>query len=69
MQISSRWVKELWTYSSIVNIRHCYYEKANDEVVEIAMIETKEGLHNIEEIASVEGLNGFYIGTSGTHLC
>ena len=40
-----------------------YFQHANDEVLAIAMIETKEGLENVEEIASVEGLNGFYIGT------
>ena len=40
-----------------------YFDNANNEVLAIAMIETKEGLNNIEEIASVDGLNGFYIGT------
>ena len=40
-----------------------YFEKANNEVLAIAMIETKVGLNNIDEIASVDGLNGFYIGT------
>lgn len=40
-----------------------YLQHANNEILAIAMIETKEGLANVEEIASVEGLNGFYIGT------
>ena len=40
-----------------------YFQEANNEVLAIAMIETKEGLKNIEEIANVDGLNGFYIGT------
>lgn len=40
-----------------------YYPEANNEVLAIAMIETKEGLANVEQIASVQGLNGFYIGT------
>lgn len=40
-----------------------YLQKANEEILAFAMIETKEGLENVEEIASVEGLNGFYIGT------
>ena len=40
-----------------------YFYEANNEVLAIAMIETKEGLEKVEEIASVEGLNGFYIGT------
>ena len=40
-----------------------YFQHANEEVLAIAMIETRGGLENVEEIASVEGLNGFYIGT------
>lgn len=40
-----------------------YLKHANQEVLAIAMIETREGLKNIEDIASIEGLNGFYIGT------
>lgn len=40
-----------------------YFEEANNEVLAIIMIETKKGLENIEEIANVDGLNGFYIGT------
>lgn len=40
-----------------------YFKNANSEVLAIGMIETKEGLNNVEEIASFEGLNGFYIGT------
>lgn len=40
-----------------------YYPEANNEVLAIAMIETKEGLANVEHIANVQGLNGFYIGT------
>jgi len=40
-----------------------YFQEANNDVLAIAMRETKEGLANVEEIASVEGLNGFYIGT------
>ncbi len=40
-----------------------YFYEANKEVLAIALIETKEGLQNVEEIAGVEGLNGFYIGT------
>lgn len=40
-----------------------YFQEANNEILAIAMIETREGLKNIEDIANVEGLNGFYIGT------
>ena len=40
-----------------------YVPNANNEVLAFAMIETKEALDNLEEIANVKGLNGFYIGT------
>lgn len=37
-------------------------EEANDEVVALAMIETREALENVGEIAAVPGLDGVYIG-------
>ena len=39
-----------------------YYEKANETIVSLAMIETKESLDNIEEILSVPNLTGVYVG-------
>ena len=39
-----------------------YVKRANHEIICIVMIETKEGLNNIEEICSVTGLDGVYIG-------
>ena len=39
-----------------------YYEKANNEVISMAMIETKEAVDNIDEIISVPNLTGVYIG-------
>ena len=39
-----------------------YTRHANDEIFVLAMIETKTGIDNIEEIATVPGLDGFYIG-------
>ena len=39
-----------------------YYEKANDNIVSLAMIETKEAVDNIDEIVSVPNLTGVYIG-------
>jgi 4-hydroxy-2-oxoheptanedioate aldolase len=41
---------------------------ANDEVIALAMIETHEGLENIEAIASTPGLAGLYIGPSDLTL-
>jgi 4-hydroxy-2-oxoheptanedioate aldolase len=39
-----------------------YYDKANDNIVSLAMIETKEAVDNIDEILSVPNLTGVYIG-------
>lgn len=39
-----------------------YFEAANDEIVTMAMIETREGLENLEAIVAVEGLCGIYVG-------
>ena len=39
-----------------------YYETANDQVISLAMIETKEAVENIDEILSVPNLTGVYIG-------
>jgi 4-hydroxy-2-oxoheptanedioate aldolase len=39
-----------------------YMEQANDQVLSLAMIETREALHNLDAICEVEGLGGVYIG-------
>ena len=39
-----------------------YFANANDEIITMAMIETREGLDNLEEIVATEGLDGIYIG-------
>ena len=39
-----------------------YQKIANDEVLVIPMIETQEGIDNIDEILSVPGISGIYIG-------
>jgi len=39
-----------------------YYACANEEVVCMAMIETAEGLRNLDDILAVPGLDGVYIG-------
>ena len=40
-----------------------YFQNANDETVVFAMIETADGLENLEEIAATPGLGGLYVGT------
>jgi 4-hydroxy-2-oxoheptanedioate aldolase len=41
-----------------------YVKEANDAVVTLAMIETREAFEKVEEIASTPGLSGLYIGPS-----
>src|SRR5258707_12988419 len=41
-----------------------YLAKANDEIVVMAMIETKEGLANLDAICATPGLDAVYIGPS-----
>ncbi|MEX5729517.1 4-hydroxy-2-oxoheptanedioate aldolase [Rhodovulum iodosum] len=45
-----------------------YPEHANDTVVGFAMIETRAGLDNLEDILSVPGLDAVYIGPSDLSL-
>lgn len=39
-----------------------YLQKANDEIFVLVMIETAQAINNLEEIATVPGLDGFYVG-------
>lgn len=41
---------------------------AHDQTVVLAMIETAEGLANVEEICATEGLDGVYVGPSDLRL-
>ncbi len=41
---------------------------ANDEILKMAMIETKEALENLDEIMSTPGLDGIYIGPADLSL-
>jgi len=45
-----------------------YPERANETIVVFAMIETREGLDNLDEILSVPGLDAIYIGPSDLSL-
>ena len=45
-----------------------YSEHANDEILKMAMIETKEALENLDEIMSTPGLDGIYIGPADLSL-
>jgi 4-hydroxy-2-oxoheptanedioate aldolase len=45
-----------------------YWQHANDEVLLLAMVETRQAVSNLPEILSVKGLNGVYIGPSDLSL-
>lgn len=45
-----------------------YWPEANDEILTLAMIETADGLENVDEITSTPGLDGIYIGPSDLSL-
>ena len=45
-----------------------YPKLANAELVILAMVETKQALHNVSEIANTPGLTGVYIGPSDLSL-
>ncbi len=39
-----------------------YYQHADETILTLAMIETQQGLDNLDEILSVDGLDGVFIG-------
>lgn len=45
-----------------------YASKANSEVLCIAMIETAEGMANVEEIVATPGIDGIYVGPADLTL-
>lgn len=45
-----------------------YAKGANDKVLVLAMIETREALHNLDAILAVEGIDGVYVGPSDLGL-
>ncbi len=45
-----------------------YADHANDEILKLAMIETKESLEKLDEIMSVDGIDGIYIGPADLSL-
>ncbi len=41
-----------------------YLHEANDQMCLLVQVETREGLHNLDAIAAVEGVDGVFIGPS-----
>jgi 4-hydroxy-2-oxoheptanedioate aldolase len=46
-----------------------YYEHANQEIVVFAMIETRDGIANVDAILATRGIDGVYIGPNDLALC
>ncbi len=45
-----------------------YWRSANREVLLLAMIETRQGVENLDDILAVEGLDGIYVGPGDLSL-
>jgi 4-hydroxy-2-oxoheptanedioate aldolase len=45
-----------------------YGARANDEMLAFAMIETRQGMENLDEIAATPGLDGLYVGPADLTL-
>ena len=45
-----------------------YAQYANEEIITMAMIETKEAIDNLDEILSVKGLDAIYVGPADLSL-
>jgi 4-hydroxy-2-oxoheptanedioate aldolase len=45
-----------------------YPQHANEQILTLAMIETRDGLKNLEAILDVEGLDGIFIGPNDLSL-
>jgi 4-hydroxy-2-oxoheptanedioate aldolase len=45
-----------------------YWQRANEELLLFAMVETRQGVAHLQEILAVDGLDGIYIGPSDLSL-
>jgi len=45
-----------------------YWQHANEEVLVLAMVETRQAVKNLDEIVGVDGLDGVYVGPSDLSL-
>lgn len=53
---------------AILQSGNSYLLKANDEILKFVMVETRQGLENLDEIAATPGLDGIYVGPSDLSL-
>lgn len=44
-----------------------YYARANEEILVVVMLETKQAVQNAEEILSVPGIDAYFIGPNDLH--
>jgi len=45
-----------------------YFSGANNEILTLAMIETPQGLRDVDQIAAVDGIDGLFVGPSDLSL-
>jgi len=45
-----------------------YFDRANDDILTLAMVETADGYANLEDIVTTPGLDGIYVGPSDLTL-
>ena len=50
--------------SAHIVVQHNYHDHANDEVIVMPQIETKDAIRNLDEILSVPGIEAVYVGPS-----
>src|SRR5271166_6977209 len=53
---------------SLIYASNYYVANANRTIITMAMIETRSGLDNLDEILSVEGLDAIYVGPADLAL-
>ena len=53
---------------AIIYAGNDYAQYANEEIITMAMIETKEAIDNLDEILSVKGLDAIYVGPADLSL-
>ena len=62
MPLRARRHTQLWSARANYYAGFDYFERANDEVLCVVMVETRGAVADVEEIVSVPGVDAVYIG-------
>ena len=68
MHVSSKRLQKFWSVRGLLYGGDDYANHADDEILKLAMIETKEALGKLDEILDTENLDGIYIGPADLSL-